>query len=925
MACCNSCAHNLPCESDCDPGHHHEHGHFEHMEATASDAQHDPLTGMDLSSWQTMERVALAFFQAIESNANPDQAQAEAAEAIGYAHDLGQGAAIVTNYVEGRVRFDLYLAALSTSFAYDRLTNGTTGALTEAGQVEAAYLVDGVNDVAEFTQYAQVRAAVDARLASRCANIDRSVCLGRGGNPEGELAGELRAALLAQSLTLPVYSPPPPVAEVLVAPSEDPFPEVETAPEQSAPTTPPNSSIPSTPPQPLILGTPAPAPKTPTVFVHPGKGTLAGLKTRLAKMIDFAKGNSNNSDDNEARAEANRRRAQSREDFLAQKRAWKLWTNEGAISGGPEVTLAVDVTYPARLKDGDSDVASLSTIERSVLTNSNSRHRRLVTKSVNLQVTHRQWTRLESAYKAARRAGLHRFRTVLQNKAGGSGFTGLEVLAYGLGRLRFDRFQEAALSDADMAYKRNVAKGTRGSIVGKSCVTRRQSGIEVVAKTCLTEQAEEARRFNKFHRSLGRNKNPESIWMKVFESGSDVGVSIVPPPTTRGHFDHIVIGVTRTDDTNGEEGIATKIKAWFGGPEDEDSVLDALDDALDATAGDAILDPAYLLAEPTSCNAGCGHHHATSMDDDDYYHDTEDADEYDDDDDYGEDDFFYRDDDIDDAFYSTAADDDEGLSAKDQLLALELAADQAKAKALVSACVGLDASACVELSKRGFNRVKNAGERLLEADDPSAVALEVAMQGKSSAEPGLLDQVRDVYEEGKREVEQFIGLSPDDNAGLPEVQEQGFLARQMEAWIADVERVLFTEPLAVLEDWHKDLQARWASIKQMLLNALSYLDPRTWFSDDEPEVMAPTASDQADDDDDGVSTALIVAAVTGVLIAGAGAGAAAYIAPHALDAYRDVLTALIENGDDLITAAIPSRAVLDTVGDGVAAAASAFK
>ncbi len=947
MSCCDSCAQNLPCESDCDPHGHHHHEPHEHIGATAADdgtvvdgAEIDPLTGMDLSTWQLVESVALKYHDAASVGVNQDQALAAAAEALGLSNDLGQGAQIITGYVEGRARFEVYLDALATNFASEALFQGET--LSPAGQAEAAFLVDGDGDLEEFSQYMQVRAAVDARLSMRCSSIDRSVCLGRSGDVRGELANELRAALVSQSLALPVYSPPPVADEApLTPPVRDPFEDVYPERQHGEPQNQEREQNANPEPQqPETTPAPTPSPQEKdvseelTLIVHDGTGpkggALARLQTKFATFTGLGKSKAQIEEekakaDAEKARQAEARRVQ-REVILAKQRAWKLWTNEGSTPGGAKVQLAVDVTYPTKFKNDDADMARLGSMERSSLVNGN--RRRMATRSVNLRVTHRQWTKLERAYKAARSVNLNRFRSVLQKGAEGIGFTGLEVLAYGLGRLRFDRFNEAVLSNGNTSRKHNIAKGVRGSFEGNSCTTRKASGIKYVGKSCLTERAEEVRRFNSFSRPLGRSKSEEAIWMQAFEFGSSAGRAIIPPPTTRGHFNHVATGATNADDgemyeTEGvysgqdEEGLTSKLKAWFGGADDE-----PLDDESFETDEQGVLDELDAAIEATAADDGYD-----GFDDDEgtvYYDDVEDPD----DDIYGND--------PNEAFYPTADDaaDAAGaaaaLTARDRKLAEDLAADKIKAKALVEACTSLDMSACAELAKRGAVRVKNAGERLLEADDPAAVAAEVAAKGKSSAEPGFLDQAEDWYEGKKKQVRAAADdiLGTGEGSGPPAVQEPGFLARKLQEWIDDVERVLFIEPLAVLEDWHKDLQARWASIKQGLLNAMSYLDPRTWFGEDGPEVLPPTAADDAmvvapnevDEDEDDWNTAIIaLAALAGVGLT-VGAASSAYIAPHAIGAYRDVLTVLAENADDIITAAIPSRAVIDGASNALTAA-----
>ena len=168
------------------------------------------------------------FVQEVNSGVEQDQALVRASEALGYGENLGDGVNIVTLYVEGRGRFEDYLAALGLGFAQEEVFDGE--GLTGLGEAEVEVLLADVDEDSaqeEFAQYMLVRSAVDASLTTRCSGIDRAVCLGaRGGDPQAELADELRAALVPLALAFPVFGPPPAEEVERTAPGVDPYPEV---------------------------------------------------------------------------------------------------------------------------------------------------------------------------------------------------------------------------------------------------------------------------------------------------------------------------------------------------------------------------------------------------------------------------------------------------------------------------------------------------------------------------------------------------------------------------------------------------------------------------------------------------------------------------------------------------------------------------
>jgi hypothetical protein len=848
MACCASCAQNLPCETGCDHNHgthgdhhhgthadHHDHGTYADADlygdglwaATDADDDTDPLTGLSLSDWRAVEEAALSAW-----DSGSESAWIAAARRLGFdGNALGEGVAFLQGYADGRSRAESYAAALAVSFAQGEVID-QDGNLTEDGIEEISILVDGQGDEEEVAQYLTIRAQVDAELSRRCGGLSREACLNAGEGVYQALADALRRAAVASPLALPLFTAPPPEG-VTLAPLVDQYPEGVTSPQGQAAGGGVNSSPPTAPP-------PSPSPKN-GFFDRlrnrrksPDAAPSAAPKTGAEKMAEDAKGNKTAPRTGEspaqARARADREAARAAAFGLHDLKALPA-------SGGPRAQLAASAPLPVQ-------------IEKEEAPRGFERFKKIATVPLNIGFDHKGWVELERAFRARGTLDL-----AALNRVHAASPRALKPLAhaYLLGRVRYERHLAALQTPGSDADRLRVASGLggtwRGLTAQRSVVTGPRGRVSTIPPSEIFDASTEAGLWQTTRSGTARllaGKRgaalAQAFWSWARTSGNG---ALIPPPPTAGHW-RALNGLPATAADDDAPGFLARVRGLFMAPT---ASLEELDEA---------------LMPATEC--GC----ATGADEADFGL-------YDDpgataDDGYGYGDPLYSLDQI----GALAAD----LSDRDKEIAAQLTQKRADALTVARACFGGDTAAC----KRGFDalpglaRTLAGGAGLSDADDPARVALVVVK-------------------------------------GAPEGPEDKGILEKLEALIDKIQADL-QRPGAWFDKIAADFQGQWAALRGWLEGLVNWIDPRAWFdaAGNDPEVLPPTNADEEDEWTSGQIAALTIAAAIPILLAGGAMATYAYTAPTIVPAlstaYGEVLGKLAENADDIIQAAIPSRALI---------------
>lgn len=839
----------------------------------------DELTGLDPESHWSLEQATGSYVAALEQGVPQDTALANAAEAIGYGGaSLGEGVEMIEAYYEGRIRWESYQEALRVNLAQAEVVRN--GQLTQEGVLELVNVVDLDGDGAlepedntEVAQYLLVRAAVDEALESRCGGLDRGTCLSRNDDPEAILSQLLYGVLASQNLELSVYAPPQQQEPVLSQ-------------EQPAP--------PQRQPRPRDPGRGDGATRLPRFrFPFPGRSSSQGssqgsheqssaAQTSAAQtpeetprkspkkggawVFDLFRGKGGKKTSKKTSPKKNKTKGESpaarraREEREARaRRSFGLHNVRGSLpnKGGARAQLAVRAHVPF-------------VVDRSTPAPHNHPSMRgyhyLVEKPVSLSLTLRQWAMAEKLFVEVRRdqvdrGEVERFVNLAKARLG---WNRHKALSYFLGRVRFDRFDEALrLTRGGSSDRSKVAMGTFGAHDGASCVRTRMGGQSYLKPRCYFDRGEEGRRFASFSKHVGNKPKQEKVWRQAWEHGKEL--EIIPPPPMVGFFESVIgMTATNTDDAD-NPGLVDRLLGWFSGSP-EAANLEELDQQMQANTAPLAL-PAPEEMQPTAC--GCVG--PTASDDFDADYDQED----------------YSGVLLD--LYPTAAD----LSQGDQELALRLAKTRKGAKELAIACLNGDAGACSKIP--ALAREMDVAE-LLRADDPRAVAQAALEMGEGEEDEGLL--------------------------------------ARFEGWVNTVEEVL-ASPGELVTAWQAQLVARWEALRAYLQGWAQWLDPAAWWvqlglgqppawlggSQDDPEVLPPTSADASEDDDDdwGLSELATVFAVGGVVLGLGSMATVAYVAPQVLpqvaEHYSDFLSELARNADDIVAAVVPSKDIVRTVGN----------